>query len=112
MLEPEYLAELPEEAAALWRAVEDDILCDVAARLARLGELDTLTPTAAWRLWRAAECEALGQDIVKRLAKMSQKSEAAIRAAVQKGCSRALQLDDAIHRAAGRRPGLRQIHLD
>ena len=94
MLSPSYLEHAPDALTLLWQQVEDDILRDVARRISKM---ETLTPTANWQLWRYQQTEALRQDVVKKLARYTGKSEAAIRQLMQEAATRALKAEDAIY---------------
>lgn len=94
MLSPSYLEHAPDALTLLWQQVEDDILRDVARRISKM---ETLTPTANWQLWRYQQTEALRQDVVKKLARYTGKSEAAIRQLMQEAATRALEAEDAIY---------------
>lgn len=94
MLAPSYLEHAPDALTLLWQQVEDDILRDVARRISKM---ETLTPTANWQLWRYQQTEAVRQDVVKKLAQYTGKSEAAIRQLMQEAATRALEAEDQIY---------------
>lgn len=94
MLSPSYLEHAPDALTLLWQQVEDDILRDVARRISKM---ETLTPTANWQLWRYQQTEAVRQDVVKKLAQYTGKSEAAIRQLMQEAATRALEAEDQIY---------------
>lgn len=98
MLSPDYLAHIPDAACALWQQVEEDILADIARRLAKMGEI---TDTALWQVKRLEQVRLFRLDVVRRLKKASGQSEALIRQLLQLACTQALQADDAAHEAAG-----------
>ena len=98
MLSPDYLAHIPDAACALWQQVEEDILADIARRLAKMGEV---TDTALWQVKRLEQIRLFRSDVVRRLKKASGQSEALIRQLLQLACTQALQADDAAHEAAG-----------
>ncbi len=98
MLTPEYLAQLPEPVVKLWQQVEDDILRDIARRIAKM---DGLTESAAYQAYRLEQTRLLRQDIVKLLAKYSGKTEATIQNLMQETATEAIRSEDAIHTAAG-----------
>ena len=98
MLSPDYLAHIPDVACALWQQVEEDILADIARRLAKMGEA---TDTALWQVKRLEQVRLFRSDVVRRLKKASGQSEALIRQLLQLACTQALQADDAAHEAAG-----------
>ena len=98
MLSPDYLAHIPDAACALWQQVEEDILTDIARRLAKMGEI---TDTALWQVKRLEQIRLFRSDIVQRMKKASGQSETLIRQLLQLACTQALQADDAAHEAAG-----------
>ena len=64
MLTPDYLDTLPDALVELWQQVEDDILRDIARRIAKA---DEVTETAAYQLWRFEETQALHQFVAELL---------------------------------------------
>ena len=88
MLAPDYLDHAPDRLVLLFQQVEDDILRDVARRISKM---DTMTSTANWQLWRYEQTEALRQDVVKKLARYTGKSEAEIRRLMQEAATRAME---------------------
>ena len=94
MLAPDYLDHAPDRLVLLWQQVEDDILRDVARRISKM---ESLTPTANWQLWRYEQTEALRQDVVKKLARYTGKSEAEIRRLMQEAATRAMEAEDEIY---------------
>ena len=94
MLAPDYLDHAPDRLVLLWQQVEDDILRDVARRISKM---EALTPTANWQLWRYEQTEALRQDVVKKLARYTGKSEAEIRRLMQEAGTRAMEAEDEIY---------------
>ena len=94
MLAPDYLDHAPDRLVLLWQQMEDDILRDVARRISKM---ETLTPTANWQLWRYQQTEAVRQDVIKKLARYTGKSEAAIRQLMQEAATRALEAEDRIY---------------
>ena len=101
MLAPDYLDHAPDRLVLLWQQVEDDILRDVARRISKM---DTMTPTANWQLWRYEQTEALRQDVVKKLARYTGKSEAEIRRLMQEAATRAMEAEDEIYYHYGKEP--------
>ncbi len=94
MLPPSALDRMPDAFVALWQGVEDEILKDIARRIAKTG---TLTETAKWQLWRYQQTEALRSDVVKLLAKYSGKSESTIRRLLKEAANEAMEREDAIY---------------
>ena len=101
MLSPSYLDSLPNNLVLLFQQVEDDILRDVARRISKM---ESLTPTANWQLWRYEQTEALRQDVVKKLARYTGKSEAEIRRLMQEAATRAMEAEDEIYYHYGKEP--------
>ena len=101
MLAPDYLDHAPDRLVLLWQQVEDDILRDVARRISKM---DTMTSTANWQLWRYEQTEALRQDVVKKLARYTGKSEAEIRRLMQEAATRAMEAEDEICYHYGKEP--------
>ena len=101
MLAPDYLDHAPDRLVLLWQQVEDDILRDVARRISKM---ESLTPTANWQLWRYQQTEAVRQDVVKKLARYTGKSEAEIRRLMQEAATRAMEAEDEIYYHYGKEP--------
>lgn len=101
MLAPDYLDHAPDRLVLLFQQVEDDILRDVARRISKM---DTMTPTANWQLWRYEQTEALRQDVVKKLARYTGKSEAEIRRLMKEAATAALEAEDEIYYHYGKEP--------
>ena len=94
MLAPDYLDHAPDRLVLLFQQVEDDILRDVARRISKM---ETLSPTANWQLWRYQQTEAVRQNVIKKLARCTGKSESAIRQLMQEAATRALEDEDRIY---------------
>ena len=101
MLAPDYLDHAPDRLVLLWQQLEDDILRDVARRIRKM---ETLTPTANWQLWRYQQVEAVRQDVVKKLARYTGKSEAEIRRIMKQAATRAMEAEDEIYYHYGLSP--------
>ena len=94
MLPPSYLDQMPDAFVKLAQQVEDEILQDVARRIAKM---DGITSTANWQLWRYQQTEAVREDVVKLLAKYSGKSEATIRRLLKEAATEAMEREDSIY---------------
>lgn len=101
MLAPDYLDHAPDRLVLLFQQVEDDILRDVARRISKM---EALTPTANWQLCRYEQTEALRQDVVKKLARYTGRSEAEIRRLMQEAATRAMENEDEIYYHYGKEP--------
>ena len=94
MLLPSYLDQMPDAFVKLAQQVEDEILQDVARRIAKM---NGITSTANWQLWRYQQTEAVREDVIKLLAKYSGKSEATIRRLLKEAATEAMEREDAIY---------------
>lgn len=101
MLTPDYLDTLPDALVELWQQVEDDILRDIARRIAKA---DKVTETAAYQLWRFEETQALHQFAAELLTQYSGKSDAELRALLREAGIEALASDDELYRSLGFSP--------
>ena len=101
MLPPSTLDRMPDAFVALWQGVEDEILKDIARRIAKTG---TITETANGPLWRFQQTEALRGDAVKLLAMYSGKSDTAIRQLLLQAATEAMEREDAIYYHYGLEP--------
>ena len=101
MLPPSYLDAMPDAFVQLAQQVEDEILQDIARRIAKM---DGITETANWQLWRYQQTEAVREDVVKLLAKYSGKSEATIRNLLKEAATEAMEREAAIYYHYGLEP--------
>lgn len=76
MLSPEYLESCSDPLLKLYEDLEDQIIADIARRIAKTG---TLTDTADWQFKVIREIGAVQQDIITRVSQMSGKTEDEIR---------------------------------
>lgn len=104
MLTPDYLETLPDALVELWQQVEDDILRDIARRIGKMPDRDTLTDTAAWQAWRYEQMQACHQDVLSLLSRYSGKSKAEIRRMLLDAGLATLASDDALYQAMGFAP--------
>ena len=104
MLTPDYLDTLPDVLVELWRQVEDDILRDIARRIGKMPDRDTLTDTAIWQAWRLEQTQACHQDVLSLLSKYSGKSKAEIQRMLLDAGPTTLSSDDALYQAMGFTP--------
>ncbi|WP_300364366.1 phage minor capsid protein [uncultured Subdoligranulum sp.] len=95
---------LPDTLVELWQQVEDDILRDIARRIGKMPDRDTLTDTAAWQAWRLEQTRLTKQEILSILARYSGKSREAIRQMLLDAGRETLAADDTIYRAVGLSP--------
>ena len=104
MLTPDYLETLPDALVELWQQVEDDILRDIARRIGKMPDRDTLTDTAAWQAWRYEQMQVCHQDVLSLLSKYSGKSKAEIRRLLLDAGLATLASDDTLYQAMGFAP--------
>lgn len=101
MLTPDYLDTLPDALVELWQQVEEDILRDIARRIAKM---NSVTDTAGWQLWRFEQIQALHQDVAALLAKYSGKTDAELRRLLLEAGRQTLASDDELYRSLGFSP--------
>ena len=98
MLTPEYLQGLPEAMVELYAQAEEDILADMARRI---NGFDLFIPSAQYQMQVLEEMGALRSDIVKRLSRLTGKSQKELTAIMEAAGVEALAADEEIYRAAG-----------
>lgn len=98
MLPPEYLEGLPEPILELYALVEDDILRDMARRIAAF---DYYIPAADWQNLKLKEAGRMQKDILKVLAKYTGRSEEELRKLMEKATSDGLRSDISVYEAHG-----------
>lgn len=101
MLTPAYLYTVSDEVAATYSQLSNDILADIARRIAKT---DVMTPATEWQLQKMAEMNMISSDTVKHLSKTTGKSERQIKKLLRKSGVDALAYDDKVYRAAGLTP--------
>lgn len=98
MLPPEYLAGAPDWLAALYGEVEQDILRNMAERIAAY---DFYIPAAQHQHQKLRAMGVLEDDIEAQLAGMSGKSREEIQRLMQEAVKKSLTTDAAVYAAAG-----------
>lgn len=98
MLTPEYLRDLPEAVLALYALIEEDILRDMARRIAAM---DFWVSSVQWQYEKLREAGRTEKEILKILSRYTGRTEAALRETMQEAATRSLKADAAIHEAAG-----------
>ena len=84
---------------SLYSDYETSVIEDIARRLANLD-----FASAAWQVQRLNESGALYKDIIKKLSKLTGKSESALREILKSAGVKAIKFDDEIYKAAGLNP--------
>lgn len=90
---------LPNTILALYHAYEDAVLADIARRLVKLN-----LSGAAWQVQRLSESGALYENILKKLAMLTGRSERELAALFQRAGVQSVRFDDKIYREAGLKP--------
>lgn len=98
MLDPEYLAQLPEPILRLWRKAEQQILADMARRISTY---DYWIPAADHQSARLRAAGHTQEEILAALAPVTRKSEAELRQMMTDAGSRCLADDAELYHAAG-----------
>lgn len=98
MLKPEYLDALPESLIGLYSQVEQDILADMARRIS---QYNYWIPSAEHQRQMLREMGLTQQEIVRRLSKLTGKSQAEVKRLMQEACDEALSADRAYYRSHG-----------
>lgn len=104
MLTPEYLDRLPEEAVELYASLEESIIRDIVRRLVKTGQI---TESARWQIDRLQNIGLLYDEIIKRIAELSESSEEQIRALFEEAAVENMKFDAKIYKSAGRDPPLK-----
>lgn len=99
MLTSEQFDSFVEPIMRLYTDYETSVIEDIARRLKNLD-----FASAAWQVQRLSESGALYKDILKKLSKLTGKSEAAIKEILTRAGVKAIKFDDAIYKAAGLNP--------
>lgn len=101
MLKPKYLERLPDAMVELYSQVEQDILANMAVRIAAF---DDFIPAVQWQYRKLIEMGNYHSYVVKALAARMGKTEAEVRRIMENSGVEALRFDDAVYRTAGLDP--------
>lgn len=101
MLSPKYLEDMPESMVRLYAQAEEDILADMARRIAAY---DYFIPAAEHQLRMLQEMGAAQDDVFRRLAGLTGKSEHELVRLFEEAGEKACGSDAAIYRRAGLEP--------
>lgn len=99
MLTSDQLDALIEPVVELYRNFEDDVIRDIARRLAGLH-----ISSAAWQVQRLSESGMIYEDILNRLARLTHLSDLELRDIFWHAGVRSLKFDDAVYIKAGLHP--------
>lgn len=101
MLAPEYLAGLPDRLVALYAAVEQDILLDMARRIR---EYDFYIPAAQHQHQRLRVMGLAEEEIEAMLSALTGKSREELKRLMEQAVEKSLTADAAVYAAAGMGP--------
>lgn len=101
MLTPHYLAECSDELVRLLGELDESIMRDFVRRLVKAGHI---TDAAKWQAQQMMEAGALYDDIVAEAARMTGKTETAVRELFREAGLKSVAYDINICRAAGLSP--------
>jgi hypothetical protein len=99
MLTSDFLDVLPDPVISLYTEFEDSVIIDIVRRLLKLK-----FESAAWQVQRLSESGMLYQDILKKLAKLTNKSETELKSIFTKAGVKAIKFDDSVYIKAGLNP--------
>lgn len=95
MLDPNVLDSLPDALVALYAQAEQDILADMARRLA---QYDYWIPAAEHQRQKLREMNVTQQEIIKQLSQLTGKGKDEIKQLMQQACDDALETDREYYR--------------
>lgn len=98
MLTPEYLEGLPEEILKLYQKAEEEILADMARKIA---SYDYWMPATDWQYRKLREAGQVSEEILRVLSQKTGKTRAELRKLMQQAVKTSLRLDESIYRAVG-----------
>ena len=101
MLPPEYLAGLPDRLVALYGAVENDILVNMAERIAKY---DFYIPAVQHQHQRLRAMGLLEREVEEQLSALIGRSVAELQKLMQEAVGKSLSADAAVYAAAGMGP--------
>ena len=101
MLTPEYLQKVPNRMVNLYAQAEADILADMARRIV---QYDFWIPAAEHQAKMLEEAGMTREEILKRLKRLTGKSQKELKELMQEAGTVALQSDDEVYRRAGLEP--------
>ena len=101
MLRPKYLEQLPSSMVELYSQVEQDILANMAARIAAF---DLYGPATQWQYQRLIEMGNYRSYIIKSLSSLTGKTEREIKRLLAQAGQETLKFDDAVSRRSGLDP--------
>lgn len=101
MLTPRQIRQIPDPLIPLIAQLEDDIIRDLARRIAKA---KYLTPTAEWQMYKASILRLSTAEVQNAVAKYAETSRRAIEKIMTEECEKAIETDAKIYRSAGKNP--------
>ncbi len=101
MLSPNYLEGVADDILEIYYQLEDSILKDVVRRIVKTSYI---TETAKWQLEQLQNAGMVYTDTIKQIAKVTGKSEAALKVIFEDAAVGALHFDNTVYEAAGLSP--------
>ncbi|MFV0412948.1 MAG: phage minor capsid protein, partial [Oscillospiraceae bacterium] len=98
MLTPSFLETLPDSVMEYFKTAEQAIIEDIARRISKEGYI---TETAQIQMLRLQEILAVQSVVLSELGKATRLSESELQSLFNEAATKALSLDDKIHKAAG-----------
>lgn len=100
MLSPKYLESLPVGLVSIYADLESWIIADIARRIA--GADYVMTPSAEWQIKKAQEMRLSYDEVVKKVARQTGKTQKEIRRIFEEAGVKALENDSKIYALAGK----------
>lgn len=101
MLTPEQLAHCADDIINLYSQLEEEIVRDIARRIAKTG---TMTDTGIWQAQHMQELGTLHSDVLSSVAKYSDKTESELKKLFEDAGVTATEFDNEIYRQNGLNP--------
>ena len=102
MLSPKYLESLPVGLVNIYADLESWIIADIARRIA--GADYVMTPSAEWQIKKAQEMRLSYDEVIKKVARLTGKTQKEIRRIFEEAGVKALENDSKIYALAGKDP--------
>ncbi len=102
MLSPKYLESLPVGLVSIYADLESWIIADIARRIA--GADYVMTPSAEWQIKKTQEMRLSYDEVVKKVARQTGKTQKEIRKIFEEAGVKALENDSKIYALAGKDP--------
>ena len=100
-LSPEYYNNCTDDVLNLYAELEDRIISDVVRRIVKTGDI---TETAKWQIRQAQQMGLLYDDIIKDIAKSTNKTDSEVKKMFEKAGVETVNNDNRLHIQAGKSP--------